>query len=181
VALGGLTLPNPAQAAPTPSQTIRGKGGNFGLGGSLGDPTGLSMKLFLHPNHALQWSVGWAPWHFGGGRLHMDYLWHPGAFTTNSVMSLVGYVGIGLGMLFWAYRHGYWCGSGNPRWDYDRYCSRYGDGGVAMFLRVPALGLAFHWQKVPLDTVIEAAWSPIVAPWFGPQHADFLVAARYYF
>src|SRR5690606_6231656 len=43
-----------AWAAPTPGNKIKGKGGNIGVGVSLGDPMGGSAKFFLHPNHALQ-------------------------------------------------------------------------------------------------------------------------------
>jgi hypothetical protein len=57
--------PTTASAAPSPKkkvggggQTARGKGGNFGLGLSLGDVMGPTMKLWLHPNHALQWDIG---------------------------------------------------------------------------------------------------------------------------
>ena len=49
---------------------------DFGLGIILGSPTGLSAKLWLNKNNALDAAVAWS---FGGkGRLqlHGDYLWH---------------------------------------------------------------------------------------------------------
>ena len=141
---------------------------------------GLSMKLFLHPNHALQWHLAWLPLHHGDGGVNMDYLWHPGTFVSNSVMDFLGYVGVGLGVACWA-RHAY-CGYHPGNYYYrDRYRNGcYRGGGAAMVLRAPVLGLAFHWKAVPLDTAIEGAWSPyIVYP--DLAHGDFSVKVRYYF
>jgi hypothetical protein len=87
--LGCFALAADAAAAPTPGNKIRGKGGNVGLGLSMGDPSGASFKWFMHPNHALQSDVGWAPLHHGNGRFGLDYLWHPGTFVSNSTHDLV--------------------------------------------------------------------------------------------
>ena len=55
-------------------------------------------------------------------------------------------------------------------------------------LRVPVLGLAFHWKKVPLDTVLEGAWSPFLpeivgghGAYVGLDHGDVSFKVRYYF
>jgi hypothetical protein len=54
-------------------------------------------------------------------------------------------------------------------------------------LRAPVLGLAFHWKPVPLDTVIEGAWSPFLVEatedhaQVGLGHGDVSVKLRYYF
>ncbi|GEM_PF-3097557 len=178
LSVASVLVPSQASAAPTPSGQISSKGGNFGLGLSVGDPTGLSMKLFLHPNHALQWGLGWGPFHYGAGRLHMDYLWHPGTMARTSVMDLVGYVGVGAGLVFWAHRYYWGCG-----YAWHRGYGPCGHGGGAAFMiRVPDLGLAFHWKKVPLDLAVEAAWTPLIGAWgFDAAHADFMVACRYYF
>ncbi|MCX4239158.1 hypothetical protein [Paraliomyxa miuraensis] len=186
-----LALASEAQAAPTPGQKIRGRGGNFGIGLSLGDPMGASMKYFMAPNHSIQGDLGWAPLHHGHGRLGFDYLWHPGTFVSNSTIDLVPYLGLGIGMAFWAgYYHGYHgaCGGyydpGHPRYDecYDRrdYYYHRGGGGVAMLLRAPILGLGIHWKKAPLDTMFEGSWSPyLVLPHL--PHGDFSFKIRYYF
>ena len=47
-----------------------------GIGGGLGDPMGPSLKIFFHPQHALQLDFGWAPMHHGDGILHANYLFH---------------------------------------------------------------------------------------------------------
>ncbi len=175
LAVAGVS--NSAEAAPSPNQQIKGKGGNFGVGASLGDPMGLSAKLFLNPNHALQFDLGWAPLHWPGpGRLGADWLWHPGTFVKSDVVDFLGYVGLGTGVAFWSNRRAY-CSDYDGR--YDRYrCSR--GGGAAWFIRAPILGLALHWQKVPLDTVLEGSWSPYIVYWL-PSQGDVSLKFRYYF
>jgi hypothetical protein len=176
------TAATPAAAAPTPGGKIQGKGGNVGVGLSLGDPMGASAKFFLHPSHAIQLDLGWAPMHHGHGRLGADYLWHPGTFVSNSVMDFLPYLGLGVGLGFWGGQcGGYYDYSDNNhshyRNDHGRYC---GNGGAGMFIRAPILGLGFHWKKVPLDTMLEGSWSPyIVLP--DLAHGDVSFKVRYYF
>ncbi|MEM6989903.1 MAG: hypothetical protein AAF721_05385 [Myxococcota bacterium] len=174
-----LAIASPASAAPTPSGSIKGKGGNLGFGVSLGDPMGASMKYFMHPNHAIQADFGWAPLHHGNGRLGADYLWHPGTFVSNSTMDFIPYLGVGVGMMFWARRYcgRYYYHGGGYRYDTYRNC---GGGGAAMFIRAPVLGLGFHWKGAPLDTMLEGSWSPyIVLP--DLAHGDVSFKIRYYF
>ena len=170
----------PAEAAPTPGNKLSGKGGNVGVGVSLGDPMGGTVKWFMRPNHALQFDLGWAPLHHGNGRLGGDYLWHPGTFVSNSTLDFLPYLGFGLGMMFWARHYGAYCRGRHGR-DY-RYCEdgRRGGGGVAMFLRAPVLGLGFHWKKAPLDTMLEGSWAPyLILP--DLAHGDVSFKLRYYF
>jgi hypothetical protein len=170
-------IANSASAAPTPGQKIKGKGGNVGVGVSLGDPMGGSAKFFLHPNHALQLDLGWAPLHHGHGRLGLDYLWHPGTFVSNSTMDFLPYLGIGLGVGFWASGHHH----------YGGHHGGGGHGGAGLILRVPVLGLGFHWKKVPLDTMLEGSWSPYLVRGSGGHaftdlpHGDVSFKCRYYF
>ncbi|MEM7154445.1 MAG: hypothetical protein AAF799_16480 [Myxococcota bacterium] len=172
IGLATVGISTDAEAAPTPGNKIRGKGGNLGVGLSLGGPMGASLKYFMAPNHAIQADLGWAPFHHGHGRLGVDYLWHPGTFVSNSTMDFLPYLGIGLGMAFWAGR-GYYHGR--------HYDDRYrGGGGVGMFMRLPILGLGFHWKTVPLDTMVEGSWAPyLVYP--DLPHGDFSFKIRYYF
>jgi hypothetical protein len=174
-----FALSTEAEAAPTPGNKIRGRGGNFGLGFSLGDPMGLSMKYFMAPNHAIQGDLGWAPLHHGHGRLGFDYLWHPATFVSNSTLDFLPYLGFGLGMAFWAGRGYYYGYHGHGRYYRDDYY-HYGRGGVGMFIRAPILGLGFHWKKAPLDTMFEGSWSPYVI-YPDLAHGDFSFKIRYYF
>lgn len=178
-------------AAPAEAAKLRGDR-RVGIGGGLGDPTGPSLKLFLAPQHALQFDFGWAPMHHGNGILTANYLFHFPAFVSNSVMDFGLYLGAGLGLAFWAgrYYHGYhgygYYGQGRGRDCYDPPgpdpvdCGYYGHGGgAAMVVRAP-VGLFFHWMKVPLDTVVEGGWSPYVI-YPDLAHGDFSVKVRYYF
>jgi hypothetical protein len=191
IGLSSFALANEAEAAPTPGNKIRGRGGNFGLGLSLGDPMGLSLKYFMAANHAIQGDLGWAPLHHGNGRLGIDYLWHPATFVSNSSVDFLPYLGLGIGMMFWAgsYYHGghgrcrgYDGDPDHPDYDdcYDRYDRYHGGGGVAMFIRAPILGLGFHFKKAPFDLMFEGSWSPyIIYP--DLSHGDFSIKVRYYF
>lgn len=167
-----------AIAAPTPSGSIKGKGGDTGVGITLGSPTGFSLKHFMSANNALQWNLGWGTFHHGGFRTDLSYLWHPAAIAKSDVVDLVPYVGAGLGFAVWGHGHGH--GAHNHSGD--------GHHGAALGLmfRLPVLGLALHWQKVPLDTVLEGAWTPMIEMQhghasFGGGHGDFFLGARYYF
>jgi hypothetical protein len=73
---------------------IGGKGGNIGIGATLGNPTGFSFKAYFARRHAIQLDAGWAPFHHGDGRVNVDYLFH-GTFTGNSTVDLLGYFGGG--------------------------------------------------------------------------------------
>jgi hypothetical protein len=172
-----------AHAGPTPPK-LPGGDRKFGLGGGIGDPFGPSMKLFLHPAHALQFDLGWAPLHFGHGVTHVNYLFHFPSFVSNEVMDFGMYLGGGLGVGFWG-RAG-WCDDRGRRDDYSRArCGyyrrydRYGRGGAAMLIRVP-VGVFFHFQQAPVDVGVEGGWSPYVVRWY-PWLGDFSVKCRYYF
>jgi len=183
--LGLCLVSNTAHAAPSPGRKISsGKGGNVGIGLSLGDPMGLSAKGFLAPNHALQGDLGWAPLHHGDGRLGIDYLWHPGVFASGPVAEFMPYLGLGVGMMFWSdrcyYRYYYNDDGDRVYRGRGHWNGRCSDGGAAMFIRAPILGLGVHWKKAPLDTMFEGSWSPyIIYP--DLAHGDFSFKIRYYF
>lgn len=160
------TLATPERAEAAPKRT--GKGGDLGLGGTVGDPTGVTFKAFLHPRHALESGAGFGPFHRGGGRVHLAYLFHSKPWGDEDGFAVHGYVGLGLGMAFW---HKRYIGLAAPG-DFRR---------IALFVRAPVLGLAFHMQKIPLDLFIETAYSPIVTPPFSFWNVDFVLGARYWF
>ncbi len=154
------------EAHATPKRT--GKGGDLGLGGSVGEPTGVTFKAFLHPRHALESAAGFGPLHRGGGRIHLAYLFHSRPWAGEDGFSLHGYVGLGPGVVFW---HKRYVGLGLPG-DFRR---------AALFVRAPVLGLAFHLAEIPLDVYIETAYSPIVTPPQSFWNVDFALGARYWF
>lgn len=139
---------------------------------------GLSFKGFLAPNHAIQADLGWAPLHHGDGRLGFDYLWHPGVFASGPVAEFLPYLGLGVGVMFWGDRCYY--DDDDYRHHRRHHRGRCSDGGAAMFLRAPVLGLGVHWKKAPLDTMFEGSWAPyIIYP--DLAHGDFSFKLRYYF
>lgn len=75
---------------------------NFGFGIILGDPTGLTLKLWTTPRNAFVFDIGKS--YFGSPRIGVDYLWHFDAFHSN-VANLYagpgGVIGIGEGNGFW--------------------------------------------------------------------------------
>ncbi len=182
-----LVAPANASAGPKKSE-----GGNFGLGGMLGNPTGGTGKWFIRGSaHAIQFGVGWAwlgPAGIGhAGRAHLDWTWHPGTLASNDVVDVVPYVGLGFGSGLWRQgRHGAGNkGCGDPPFERG-YCDDLHYHAYA-FGRAPVVGLALHWQEVPLDTFVEGAWTPglnfdhegDIDPLF--LMGDFAVGVRWYF
>lgn len=162
LALLGAWLPQPVEAAPSPSTRLRGTGGNTGVGLSLGDPTGLSIKHFFAPPHALQFHLAWLPLHRAWGGVEVAYLWHPFTLARAAEFDLVAYFGIEIGILFATHAVG--------------------------FEACPPLGFGFHFKPAPIDLTIEGAWSPIwiyggvdwvSGPWL--DAGDVSAKVRYYF
>jgi hypothetical protein len=170
----GLTmglLGSEAWAAEPGGHAKFGKTGTgFGIGASVGDPLGFSLKYFLHPRHAISGHLGYGLLHHGDGLVTADYHWHSRPIGDTTIVEAMFYVGVGVGLAFWAR-------PGPERLQgHERAAAR----GAGLILRVPALGLAYHWKRVPIDTALELAWSPyIVLP--DLRHLDASVKVRYYF
>jgi len=79
----------------TESKPNAPQGKNFGVGIILGEPTGLTIKLWSQPNEAFAFSV--ANSYLGNLRLGMDYLWHFNAFNSN-VVNLYAGPGVAIGI-----------------------------------------------------------------------------------
>ena len=75
---GAVLLAALAVAAPKNARAEEDK--NFGLGLSLGTPTGLTGKIWLDDLRAVDFAVGTYGYYVGssyeGVNLHADYLWH---------------------------------------------------------------------------------------------------------
>ena len=110
--------------------------GVFGAGIIVGEPTGLSVKLYLDNDMAIDGAVGSA---FIGGGLHVhgDVLWHPWVLENRDTFVLPAYWGVGLRAL----NHG------------------GGDGGDSDFhvgLRA-VVGIVFDFKEIPIDVFGEVA------------------------
>jgi len=110
--------------------------GAFGLGLIIGEPTGLTAKLYLDDDTAVQAAIGSA-FISGGLQAHADFLWHPWILEERDSFALPAYIGPGVRLI-----------------QYDQ-----GDGGddyFAVGARAVA-GFLFDFKTVPLDAFVEIA------------------------
>lgn len=108
--------------------------GSFGLGIIIGEPTGISAKLYLDDDTAVAAAAGSA--FIGGGlQVHADYLLHPWVLENRELFVLPAYVGGGARLL----SH---------------------DTGTAQDLHIGARavgGILFDFKELPLDAFFEVA------------------------
>lgn len=139
---------------------------NFGLGVIIGEPTGLSAKLWTSPHNAFDFGLGWS---VGGDRIgkyegsynggtrvhfHMDYLWH--SFDViHSAERLQLYYGVG---------------------------GRFNNGaGYNSSLAIRGVfGAAWFPSETPVDVFLELVPAFQVTPSTGIG-LDAGIGARYYF
>ena len=140
-----------------------------GLGGMLGLPTGLSLKYYFNPKHALAAGAG-ASWYYGNHlHLHVDWNYHI-MLPRAADFDLPFYVGVGGLFVFWFHdNHPHWWGSTASRLDTN----------AGLGVRVP-IGIAFNLNKVPLDIFIEVVPGLGLIPNIG-FFIDGAVGVRYYF
>ena len=69
--------------------------GNFGIGVILGEPTGLSAKLYTGSNNAFDFAAAWSFKGNGNLLLQADYVWH-----SSLARELALYYGIGGRVIF---------------------------------------------------------------------------------
>jgi hypothetical protein len=146
-----------ASAASTArAQEARG----FGLGLIIGNPTGVSGKGFLSPEHAIDGAVGFGL--LGGEdlQLHADFLWHfPIKQWSSAALDL--YLGVGP----WLGFHGH--GGRNER-----------ETDVSIGARAP-FGLAVMFDA-PFDVFLEVAAGLRLVRKVG-FHLDAAIGGRYWF
>jgi len=138
--------------------------GALGVGLILGEPTGISAKLYLSDDTAVDAAAGGA--FIGGGvQAHADFLWHPWVLTNEDTFVMPAYFGLGARVL-----------------DHDRSGA---DDDFHMGVRLVG-GILFDFRTVPLDVFVELA---IVGEWasadddhggFGPA-INLGLGGRYYF
>ncbi|HUH01501.1 MAG TPA: hypothetical protein VML75_05865 [Kofleriaceae bacterium] len=134
-----------------------GSAGPFALGIVVGEPTGVSGKLFLdRGTHAIDFGIGFGSGYYDdhGTRVHADYLWHPSVVASNRTFDLPFYVGVGALL-------------GNAR--HMGYRDR-GQLGV----RLP-IGLDMYFRQAPIDVFFELALATNLLP-----HSDPCDAPDYY-
>ena len=138
----------------------------FGLGIIIGEPTGLSAKLWTSADNAFDFGLGWSVGGdrisrfngtYGGGsrvHFHMDYLWHS-FHAIHSSERFPLYYGIG--------------GRFNSGGGYNSSVAVRG-----------VLGIAWLPRETPIDVFLEVAPSLQLTPSSG-FGIDAGLGARYYF
>lgn len=146
--------------AGTPT-SARADGGPFGLGIILGEPSGLSAKLFLDARHALDFALDYSLVD-SALYIHADYLLHFSGWRVRDggVHRLVPYVGLG-GKV----------GVRDHRGDDDR--------SGALGARIP-LGIAWMPASVPIDVFLEIVPGLFLIPETDPD-LDASLGLRYFF
>lgn len=130
--VGGAPGDTPATGESRPADK-----GTLGVGLVIGEPTGISAKLYLEDDQAIQGAIG--PAFIGGGiALHGEYVLHPWILQDRDSFVLPVYLGPGV-----------------------RFVDYYGGrstGTSSSHFAVGALGVAgmlFDFKDVPLDVFVE--------------------------
>ncbi len=127
--IGSLALPSSVAFADTEK-------GVLGIGLIVGEPTGISGKIYLGDDTAIDFAAG-AAFIGRGLQIHGDYLWHPLMLENTSVFVLPAYAGVGLRIL---------------RRDDGDSLKAHTRIGVRL-----VGGVLFDFRKIPIDVFVEAA------------------------
>lgn len=109
--------------------------GTFGVGLVLGEPTGVSVKLYLKDDQAIQGAVGFA-FVNTGVQADADYVFHPWILQDKDSYVLPVYLGPGARLI--------------------NYSKSGGGSYIAPGLRA-VIGMLFDFKTVPLDAFLEVA------------------------
>jgi len=133
--LAMLAIAAPARAD-TDDDSPRGADkGTLGIGIIVGEPTGITAKLYVKDDQAIQAAAGSA--FIGGGlQLHADYVWHPYILQSRPSFVLPVYLGPGVRLI--------------------DYTNGRDNSSFALGARLVG-GLLFDFKNVPLDVFFEIA------------------------
>lgn len=104
-------------------------GGDFGLGVILGEPTGVSAKLFLGGTNAIDFGAAWSFGNNASMHLHTDYLIHRFDLIQVESGRLPLYYGIGARV-------------------------RFADDDAQLGVRIP-IGLSYYFENDPIEIFFE--------------------------
>jgi len=129
----------------------------FGLGVILGEPTGVSAKLWLGGNRAVAAAAAWSLAEENAFQFHADYLWHNFALFRPDVPGRFAlYYGVGGRLKIQDEEHKDVVGARFP------------------------LGLAYHFPQAPVDLFVEVVPALDLLPDTGFD-LDAALGARFYF
>jgi hypothetical protein len=126
----------------------------FGLGLELGEPSGLTGKLFVSPQAALDFGIGYAYQNYyydDGLHIYADFLFHPTVLAHADAFELPFYIGGGI-----------------RYWDFD-FCDPQGlctYRGSAVGIRIP-IGIDFDFNRAPIDIFLQ------IVPVIDFLHGDY--------
>jgi hypothetical protein len=148
------------------------QGRPFGLGLTLGDPTGITGKYWISRVHTFDVAIGWGFYPFEGVALYGDYLYNIVDLIPGGERGFNLPLYLGVGGKIGAWHHHY----------YDSYHDHYRDEyGPGLGIRIP-FGITMVFSRAPFDIFLELAPSiEFISPdpfWFD---LDFAVGGRYYF
>jgi hypothetical protein len=142
----------------------------FGLGIMLGEPTGLSAKVWTGGDNALAFGLAWGGLGRGGYfHAHGDYLFHNFNVINVSKGKMALHYGPGIRLRTW--------GSGRY-WNNGRYYEARG-GYTRLGVRFP-VGLTYLFSGAPVDIFLEAAPALDLTP-STSFDVDAALGFRYYF
>ena len=118
------------------SESPTGEKGSFGAGLVIGEPTGLSARLYLKDDQALQVAAGYA-FVSSGLQINADYCIHPWILQTKEMYTLPAYLGAGVRAVL-----------------YD--AGPQADDYFAIGLRA-VVGVVMDFKTVPMDAFLEIA------------------------
>ncbi|MBL7964330.1 MAG: hypothetical protein JNM31_10870 [Flavobacteriales bacterium] len=145
--------------------TARAQDQGFGLGIMVGEPTGISGKLWLGGSNALAMGLAWGGLGQSGGyfHVHTDYLFHNFSLIPVSSGKLPLHYGPGVRMRFWN----------------DGYEYKGKDRDFDLGVRLP-VGLTYMFDEAPVDIFFELVPSLSLIP-DTSFDLDFALGARYWF
>jgi len=143
------------------TETAQAGHGPFGLGVLLGEPVGMSIKLFVAPDHAFQLGLGYDLILRDAGVVTLDYVWHPIAISANRTLVLTWHIGIGGSLGVWPAGHDYDCRDADPVLPGIQPACR--TAWVQPGVRAP-LGFEVVFRDLPLELYAEFAPGVLVYP-----------------
>ena len=133
------------------SFSLKGQDTGLGIGIILGEPTGLSAKLWTSQEMALDAGMAWSFSGIGYLRVHADLLWHREVFEVGRGRLPI-YYGVGAKLLL--------------------------ASDLGMGIRIP-FGIAYYLEKAPIDLFIELVPGLDLLPGTAFD-IDLAIGARYF-
>jgi hypothetical protein len=146
--------PSPADALALEPSAVEASRGPFGMGVLLGQPVGLSLKLYVAPDHAFQLGLGFDLVFRDAAFVTLDWVWHPVPIADTRRFELTWHIGLGGALGVWPVGHAYDCRAPDPlQPDLPPVCRTV---WVQPGARAP-LGFDLRFHEVPLELYVEFA------------------------